>query len=412
MTTTPQAHFTNHVCLLLPKLFLKTAWTTQHSQFILDSQVQYIKDAITMKKSLLTLSFIALFCGFSTVSANSPQEQQAKIKSVNSAPLQLQESYQIKRQLAGTLVAAQETSIGFELAGKIAKVYVNSGENVRQGQLLAKLDTQLLKLERRRLQAQQAETQARIDLVINNLKRLESLQQDGYASVQQIDELTSQKKSLNAQLQSLRINVDSVDSRLEKSTIKAPFNAKVSRRLAAGGTVVNAGSPVFQLLQNEGLEAHVGVPLKLAATLEKNRNLQLSVNQNTYPAKLITLGADISILTRTRMVRLSTPVIPDAVPGTMVYLQLPQTIQQQGYWVPITALTDGLRGLWSIYTLSPTQTEGVYIIEAQSVRVAYSEQHRAYIIGDLAKRKLIVADGVHRIVNGQKVTIHQSSGAQ
>lgn len=362
---------------------------------------------IAMKNTLPLISGLFLLFGLSTVSAQTPEKQQTKLKSVNSATLQVQEQYQVKRQLAGTLVAAQETAIGFELAGKIAKVFVNSGENVRQGQLLAKLDTQLLKLERRQLQAQEAEAQARLDLTLNNLKRLQSLQQEGYASEQQLDELSSQKKSITAQLQRLRISVDSVDSRLEKSSLKAPFNGKVSRRLAAAGTVVNASRPVFQLLQNEGLEARVGVPLKLTGTLEKAKALELLVDQNTYPAQLITLGADISFLTRTRMVRLSTPVIPNAVPGTMVYLQLPQTIQQKGYWVPISALTDGLRGLWAIYTLQPTQAEGEYRVEARSVRVAYSEQNRAYIIGDLADRKRIVADGVHRIVNGQRVILSQ-----
>jgi RND family efflux transporter MFP subunit len=323
---------------------------------------------------------------------------------VNASTVTATDSYAVSRRFAGTLVASQQTNIGFELAGKIAKITVNSGDSVKKGQLLAQLDTELLRIERTQLEAQRAETQARLDLVISSLKRTRSLEQEGYASQQRLDELTSEQDSLNAALDRIEAGLASVNSRLGRATLRAPFDAIVSKRLQDVGTVVNAGSPVFRLLQQGGQEARVGVPNRFTPKLPPGSSQTLRINGDSIQGSVITLGADISPVTRTRTVRLALPANSHVIAGELIYLQLDEQIDKAGYWVPMTGLTDGLRGLWNVYTLKP-EGEGLYRVEARSVRILYSQSNRAYIQGDLEGRDLIVRDGLHRIVSGQVVRL-------
>ncbi|HEB27893.1 MAG TPA: biotin/lipoyl-binding protein, partial [Porticoccus sp.] len=84
-------------------------------------------------------------------------------------------SYTVKRQFDGVLTAAQNSSIGFEVEGKLSHILVDIGDKVIQGQVLAILDTELLRLERQRLNAQVAETEAKRKLTELNIKRYSSL---------------------------------------------------------------------------------------------------------------------------------------------------------------------------------------------------------------------------------------------
>jgi len=56
----------------------------------------------------------------------------------------LSSSYQVERQFVGQVVAKQRADIGFELAGKISKIFVDEGDHVSQGEILMQLDTELL----------------------------------------------------------------------------------------------------------------------------------------------------------------------------------------------------------------------------------------------------------------------------
>ena len=78
--------------------------------------------------------------------------------------LQEQQQYAVARRFSGRISAQQHTDMGFELAGKLADVMVDQGEQVKAGQVLATLDTELLRIERRELDAQLAESRARLKL--------------------------------------------------------------------------------------------------------------------------------------------------------------------------------------------------------------------------------------------------------
>ena len=108
----------------------------------------------------------------------------------------------------------------------------------------------------------------------------------------------------------------------------------------------------------------------------------------------------------------------------MAYLALSQAYQQPGYWVPLSAITDGVRGMWNIYTLEQdvmqqdrddhaAATPALFQLKSTTVTVLHATETAAYVQGDLKDNQAYVNVGIHRFVPGQRVTVrHQQAFAQ
>ena len=75
--------------------------------------------------------------------------------------------------------------------------------------------------------------------------------------------------------------------------------------------------------------------------------------------------------------------------------------------MPLSALTDGIRGTWNLYQLNPEkQSENAYAIRPVLTRVLHTTQDMAYIQANLLDTSMVVASGLHRISPHQKVKIN------
>lgn len=344
----------------------------------------------------------------------------------------LQQGYQVERRFSGSVQVKQNAAIGFEQSGKVASLYFDEGDQVQQGDLLASQDTELLKIEREELKAQFSEIEAELNLTRTNLKRLTKLKQSGFTSTQSIDELQARQKVLLASRLRVKAALDANQIRIEKASLYAPFSARISQRLQDSGAVVSAGSPVFQLLQSGNSEVKIGVPVRLLDTIRQQKLLQLEINGQQYPTSLLASGAEVHPVTRTVALRFSLPETAHLVNGQMAYLTVAELHQAQGFWVPLTALTDGVRGMWNLYSLQidngseaiahkrtasdmvGANVEGheLYTLQSRNITVLHATQEMAYVSGALADGERILTAGLHRLVPGQKVRLQPQSQVQ
>ena len=338
-----------------------------------------------------------------TMRSTGAEDGEAHLLSAASLRASQQSDYQIERRFAGRVAARQDTDVGFELGGRVAQMHVNDGERIKQGDLLASLDTELLVTERDQLKAQLADTQARQDLNLANIARHKSLQASGFASQQRLDELLTEEKTLAAGADALRAALSNVGSRLRKAQLRAPYDGVVASRFADQGTVVAAGSPVIRLQEVAAMEAMVGVPVGFALGLASGQQVPLILRDQQLRGQVITVGADVNTVTNTVNVRLLLPSEAQAFNGDIIQLVMTEAVLQAGYWIPAEAITDGVRGRWTIYVLADGDA-GQYRVEARDVQIHHSHDNQVYVSGALRDGELIVAAGVHRLVPGQRVT--------
>lgn len=88
--------------------------------------------------------------------------------------------------------------------------------------------------------------------------------------------------------------------------------------------------------------------------------------------------------------------------GQLAYLNVVETVKEPGYWVPVSAITDGVRGLWNVYAIV-AQSDGSFKLERRDVSVRYATEEQAFVRGALQAGEAIVATGMHRYVPGQTV---------
>jgi len=133
----------------------------------------------------------------------------------------------------GTVALGRETSLGFTSAGRIVRLSVNEGDNVRAGQLLAALDVTTTGAD---LSAARAER----DRAAAEYTRSSKLLADGWVTRPRVE-------SAKAALQAAEARVRAAGFQTNNAAIVAPGPGTILARLAEPGQVVTAGTPVLVL---------------------------------------------------------------------------------------------------------------------------------------------------------------------
>ncbi len=84
-------------------------------------------------------------------------------------------------------------------------------------------------------------------------------------------------------------------------------------------------------------------------------------------------------------------------------LELEETIHERGGWLPIEALLEGSRGVWTVLRLEPEEDTHRTVREA--VEVLETKGDKVFVRGTLASGSMVVASGVHRITPGTRVSV-------
>jgi RND family efflux transporter MFP subunit len=167
--------------------------------------------------------------------------------------------------LPATLRGAQESPVHARTSGYVRSLHKDIGDRVRQGELLATLDTPEVDQDLAQARASVQQVQARLTLSQTSLSRVESLRNSDAVSQQELDERRAAFQSAQADLASARANVQRLEALQRFGRIVAPFDGVVVRRGVEVGALVAAGSAttnreLFYLAHDQALRLTVAVP--------------------------------------------------------------------------------------------------------------------------------------------------------
>lgn len=325
--------------------------------------------------------------------------------SVHTQALKLADSYQFTERFAGRLEPARQTQLSFERAGLVRQVMVEEGDEVTQGAIIARLDTAKLEAERQTLKAQRAELQARRDLAAATLKRQKDLNKKGWRSAQNYDEARFSLQEIDASLRRIDASIASLDVDINKSVLRAPFGGTIASRTMDEGAVVAAGTNIVELLETAERQVRIGVSAEAAATLNAGKTYQFSAAGQPATGTIVAKRPDLDPRTRTVSVLFSL-ASEQALPfGEIVELVLPRTVPAQGTWLPLSALTEGRKGLWSVLIVA--DRGGAPVVEREAAEILHVDGDRAYVRGTFTDGVRLLLDGTNRVAPGQQVTLAQ-----
>jgi len=302
----------------------------------------------------------------------------------------------------GVIRAGSDSVVGFEVAGVLIGLTATEGMRVSPGDVLARLgtDRRQARLDAaaatyNRVAAERAQAEARAE-------RIAQLVKDGSASEQDYDDARFSAQALAAAETTAAAQRQSAQLELEKSTLRAPYEAVVAERLVQTGAVVAPGTPVLRLVTATGREAHVGVPADVARRLAVGTTYSLALQGEQVTAELRSIRDDLDPTTLTVGAVFDLPANTAVAVGESAVLQIAETVDTAGGWLPISALLEAPRGLWDVLTITP-DAAGKQRAQRESVEILYTRGNKVFVRGTLANGVAVVASGLQRISPGDLV---------
>ena len=324
---------------------------------------------------------------------------------VQVANIQIQEQYSKPRTVYGQIESVQQSDIGFELGGALLSTDVVEGDTVKQGDVLATLDTARLLARKNELQSALSNAQANATLAKLSQRRVAELVRNKLEPQQRLDEAQAQLDVANAQTSEASARLSSIDVDISKAQLQAPFDGQIVTQYVDAGTILSAGQAVFSILAKTTLEARFGLPEDTAFGLVADNTYLLSVQGEQFPAKAKSVAKQRNLATRTIDAIFSVDIDDLSakqrqlmVSGDLVSLSVDITQPKTGAWVPISSLASAVRGMWTLYVVSSSNE-----IETRLVSIEFADESRAFVSGAISSGDRFVIAGIHRLTPGQKV---------
>ncbi len=305
----------------------------------------------------------------------------------------------VDHRFSGRVEPTQQVLLASELAGKIKTVSVNEGDTVKAGDTLLTLDTALLDAERKRLLSSLSGLDAQKSLAARRLVRQQDLQTQGFSAEDTIDEIQTNLKLIAAEQQTLMADIERIDIQLEKSVVKAPFNASIQQRFADVGAVISPGAALLDLMEAGIGEIKVGVPVDIARDIQVGDQHAIEVRGDGGLAEVVSVAPAVNRITQTVAVRLIIRDMDFRI-GEFVNLRFGSLEPASGFWIPNTALVEDERGLWSVFVVGADK-----IVKKYSASVLHADSQRVFIDIDEKESLNVIVTGLNRIAPGMRVEI-------
>ena len=348
--------------------------------------------------SLLIVPLLALAGG-----CNKPPQQPDVTRPVHVFAVSLASDEQ-EVTYTGDVRARWETALGFRVPGKIVARLVEVGQQVKTGQVLARLDPEDQKLSaeaaKQQLMAARSDfQQAKADLV-----RYKELVDKGFISAAEFDRRKTTYQTAAARLEQATAQLELNRNQTEYTTLRADHDGVVTAVLAEVGQVVSAGQAVVKTARLDEKEVAVNVPENRLVELRAAKDADVSLWASPgkiYKGRIREISPSADNVTRTYTVKV-TVLDPDASVqlGMTANVRLRGGLRAEVARLPLTALFQ--KGDEAAVWVIDPKTQQVTL---KPVLVGRYTQDYVTVVSGLNDGDLIVRAGVHKLNQGEKVRI-------
>jgi len=224
---------------------------------------------ITPKRALLSVAVAVLVgaaavAGLATVRNNQAAEPLAREQALEFLPSDIlvlaPQTLERSLPLTGTLTPLNETTVKAKVAGELVEVSVREGENVRRGQVLARIDTTELEARAAAKRADVEATRAQLVLAEKNRATQKTLLEKNFISQSAFDSTQSTYDVARARLGAAEADLAVARKALGDAVLSAPISGIVSQRLAQPGERVPVDARILTIVDLSRLQLEAAVP--------------------------------------------------------------------------------------------------------------------------------------------------------
>jgi membrane fusion protein (multidrug efflux system) len=294
-----------------------------------------------------------------------------------------------------TLDAEADAEVIAKVGGEVRRLFVEEGDRVKAGQILAQLDDRQLRL-------QAAQTRAALAKSERDFNRQVELHAKGLVSAGAFEGLKYDLDNQRAADDLARLN-------LSYSEIRAPFSGVVSMRHIKMGQEISAGAKLFRVTDPSPLKASVYVPERELARLKPGQSATIAVDAlagRTFPA----------------IVKLVSPTVDAATATFKVTLEVadPQGVLKPGMFSRVGIVFERRADSLIIPRLALLDTDGapnVFVVssgkaEQRAIKTGLSSAGKVEVTEGLEGTEQIVVVGQNGLKDGNPVRVVSLEQAQ
>ena len=335
---------------------------------------------------IVFLCYVAAGCDQKNAATVSDQHSgRAPILNVNVMRIAKIENATETSVFFGTLIPNRESQLRFGQAGKIKAFYKTDGQPVQSGEQIASLEMD--QLEQRA---------SELELAIRQ------------ANTQQLQD----------QLRSVRLN-------LSKGYLVAPHDGVVASQEAAVGDLVSPQSPILTVVDELLVRVEANLPTEIADALSAEDSVAVVIESQVVAARVTEVSPIKSAGSQLVSFQLTDQIESENWSlGQTVKIRFESVTDRSGYWLPIAALSRESNGLWSTFVVAninldeSVSADKKFSIQRKLLNLIQFEDNWALVqnasetdavVDDTSKNialkdgELVVVDGSHRVVPGQRV---------
>ncbi len=312
--------------------------------------------------------------------------------------------------LPGTLQAFQESPIYARTNGYLLRWYKDIGSHLRQGELLAMIDTPEVDQQLAQARAARQQILAQLQLAKISADRWQNLRQSDSVSQQEADQQASGYQQAQANLAASDANVRRLEQLEAFKNVYAPFAGVLTRRNVDPGALIDAGSngrELFDIAQVDPLRVFVSVPQ--AYTPAIRNGLEASVTLQEFPGqkfrgKVARTAEAIDLGSRTLLTEIDVPNHDQKLlPGSFGRVHFAVADNGHKITIPVNAMLFRAEGP----RVAVVGTDGK--VQLRPITIGRDYGATLEIIGGVGVDELVIINPADSLEDGQRVHIARAS---
>ena len=302
--------------------------------------------------------------------------------------------------IIGTIAARYDMPIGVEGdTGRVAAIYVEAGDRVKRGQVLARLNVSVLEPQVVNLEAALEQARAEAELADAEYRRAQAVGASGALSAEETQRRKSAGLTAAAKVRVAAAQLAEAQARLARAAVRAPTDGIIlTRNVEVGQTATPGGEPLFRLSERGEVElrgqvAEQDLPLLKIGQLV---NVRLTGTDHVYEGHVRLLGAVIDPQTRLGMARVALTPDPNLRPGAFARAEVTVSNAERAV-LPQTAVLTDERGSYVLIVNSQHK------VLRRAVRVSGMVQNGVTIDRGIGVKEQVVATAGAFLQEGEQV---------
>lgn len=340
----------------------------------------------------------------------------------------------------GELVAEEQAVISTKVPGRVARLAVDLGSVVKEGDLLCELEKEDYAFRVQQAQAQVQQIRSRLALPDPNDDRVvpertatvkearaaledarlvfettERLAREGVVSKIDFERALARKQGLEARVQASLAEVANLEGQLTErkaqlelarqqlrdTVVRAPFAGAITKRTASMGEYLGVNAPVVTLVRQHPLRVRLEVPERAAARVARGQKIEIRLEgaaEVMRQGRVVRLSPAIEAQNRALVVEGELPNEDGRLrPGSFVEATIMVDAGARGITVPRTAVVS-FAGILRVFTVK----DGV--LQERLVKTGRRFGERLEVMEGLAEGEVLVTKATDRMTKGQRVT--------